>query len=515
MSTVIETLLTLHLEEFTGKVVLKKDQVEKTIFFKKGDPIFVDSSIRSETLGQMLLSQNRLTEEQYREVIETMTRTQKRQGEVIVQLGFLSGFDVYEALKEQGARKVQNCFLLEGAEIETSEGEIHLKEVPELPIPFFRVFVDSISTTYLGSDAFLFSPEKALLINEKGKNYLKKQSLAPQEARLTNFLNGKYNEETILTKLNREDAEPLLLAFHQLGFVDEIELPPQRFTIPASQAKPIEEVEGDSSPNTSESSKRIVKIAEDEEELEEGKSETPTNPIYLYALRLNQPYHELLGIRPTANKFEIKRQFESLVRKLKLDTMTRSFEGRDLEIANKVFDRLSLAYTVLADDRRRHEYFQAIAKRKPQDTKTTPEIQAEACVQKAQMYMGGKDFSKAEEEIRKAIELVPKESSFHVELAQLILQKAVSEKREIPGEVETELKEALKLNSADADAFYKLGEIYKIGGDFEKAMVCFQRAIDHRPSHAKAMAELRLLNMRLESKKSESSFMKLFKKKDS
>ena len=511
MTTLIESLLALHLREFTGKIQLKKDQVTKTIFFKKGNPIFCDSTIRSETLGQLLLERKILTEEQYREVIAKMHELKKRQGEIIVQLGFLSGFEVYEALKDQAARKVQNCVLLEGADVESSEGEEHLKGVPELPIEFFRVFLDTVSSTFMGDETNFFPDNQAIQLTTEGRTYLSKQSLSPIEARLTNMLDGKRSEEFLYSRLDRDDVQPILLAFSQMDFLEFVDLPPQRFTIPASQAKDSSKSSPPDSPTVKneEDKKRVVEIKE------EKAPKAPSNPIYVYAIRLNQPHHDLLEIRPNANRFEIKRQFESLVRKLGLEAISKNYQGADLEIAEKVFDRLTFAYTVLSDDKRRHEYFQSIAQRKPIPERPTPEIEAESCVQKANLFQGSKDFDRAEIEIRRAIELVPKESSFHVELAQLTMQRALSLKQPIPEEVESILKEALKLNSSDSDAFYQLGEIYKVRGDLDKALGCFQRAVDHRPSFSKAMAELRLLNMRAESKRAESPLLKLFKKKDS
>ena len=76
------------------------------------------------------------------------------------------------------------------------------------------------------------------------------------------------------------------------------------------------------------------------------------------------------------------------------------------------------------------------------------------------------------------------------------------------------LKEALKLNSNDARAFFQLGTAHKLSGDLEKARLYFMKTSEIDPKHNKAMSELRLIHRRLgDQKKSESTFMKLFKKK--
>ena len=59
MATVSQLLVSLHLDEFTGKLTLQKDQVRKGIFFKKGTPIFVDSNVIIDPAGKVYYLVNR------------------------------------------------------------------------------------------------------------------------------------------------------------------------------------------------------------------------------------------------------------------------------------------------------------------------------------------------------------------------------------------------------------------------------------------------------------------------
>jgi len=90
----------------------------------------------------------------------------------------------------------------------------------------------------------------------------------------------------------------------------------------------------------------------------------------------------------------------------------------------------------------------------------------------------------------------------------------VSKKEIVPVEVEKELKEAVKLNTANLEAFYQLGSYYKYKQDYEKAQKAFNKMIEIKANEPRASAELRLLNKRLEKKGGESSFLGLFKKKN-
>ena len=74
-----------------------------------------------------------------------MKSSGKRQGELLVEMGLLSAFEVYEMLQMQVGRKIQNSFLLAKAEISVEEGEDLLEGVPELPIDLFRNLLESFA----------------------------------------------------------------------------------------------------------------------------------------------------------------------------------------------------------------------------------------------------------------------------------------------------------------------------------------------------------------------------------
>ena len=505
VASVTETFFTLHFDQFTGKVTLCKDQVVKVIFFRKGTPIFVDSSIRSETLGQMLLEQGKLSEEQYRIAIEKMKTEKKRQGEVIVELGYLSGFEVYEALQIQMERKIQNCFLLEGAEMTSEEGAHHLEGVPDLPVDFFRIYLDTYSSIIPPGSTSNLSEVKALRLSTRGKVYLESKALKPSEVKIVHMLDGKRNASQIVEGSQGDADEGLafLEALFALSFIELTELPPQRYTIPASQVKK------ELPPETSSPERRVIEIGSQETASAPQKS----SPVYMWALKLEKPLYELLNLTVSENKFQAKKNYDGIVRELHLDDIDGHYEEKDRKIAEAVFDRLALAITVLSDDKRKQNYLKELAARKPEQNNPAPEILAEVAAQKSRVLAMKKQFEKAEQELKKAAELVPKESSYHVELAELILQRSVAKKEPVSSNVEQHLRQALKINSSDEQAYFVLGVIAKLHGDTEKAKNYFSKVVQLKPSHVKASAELRLLLRREEDKKSQSPFLNLFKKK--
>jgi tetratricopeptide (TPR) repeat protein len=504
VASLIETLTSLHVEEFSGKITVQKDHIHKTIYFRKGTPIFVDSNVRSETLGQLLLERGKISETQYQAALERMEASGRRQGEVIVELGFLSAFEVYEALRSQVHVKFENTFMLEGAEIVAEEGEQFLIGITDTPVDFFRAYLDFFQDWVTEPDLGRFPSDKALSLNAKGQKYLSGRSLHGKELKVVRLLNGRQTLPQVLESSPGEEtpAFAIVEALNMMKFLDLIDPLPQRFQrsaaeITSERALPKEE---STTPGA-----RVV-------DLTEPASPKKGSPIYTLALQLDQPYPKLLHLPAQANRFQAKKAFDELVRQYHLDAIPETYKDEELKLAEAALNRLTLAFTVFSDDKRRHEYLQALGRHEA-PTEPAPKVKAEVALQKAHLFIAKKKFEEAEAEIRKAIELDPEESTYHVDLAELIMTRATSRKEPLPNTAETELRLALKLNSTDARAFFQMGVFFMVQADLEKARNAFQKVLEIRPSDNKANTELRLINKRLESRKSEINLRNLFKKK--
>jgi len=503
-----KTLFDLHLKKFTGKVSLTRDQVSKTLYFKKGNPIYVESSIRSETLGQILLEANRLTEEQYQNVMQTMETSNKKQGDVLVELGYLTAFEVYESLQAQATRKFQNCFLLENARLNIEDGEDQIKEIPELSIDFFRVLLEVFGMFEDKDPQVIFPINRAIKLTGQGKQYLSTRTLSPGEVKLVRLLDGKRNFDQLMEEASGDlDSNSVLtITLKELGFLEFVDLPPQKFTVSVSRSETEKMAASQASSLADSSIREIVTV--------ENKPKASTSPIYHWALRLDRPLQELLKVSTATLKPQIKQAYDSIVKELHLASIDEHYQDeKERDLAYRVLDRLTLGLTIFSDDTRRQQYLMSFVKSKTEQQPPV-KISAEVHILKAKLHITKKKFEKAEEEIKKSLELNPEESSYHVFYAETLIQRAAFEKQPFPETIEQELRKALKLNSSDYSAFFQLGVLFKLRSDFEKARDLFNKVLQLKPNHPQAASELRLINLRLEEKKKgESTFLKLFKSK--
>lgn len=84
----------------SGKLVLTHDALERTIHWKDGEIVFATSNSPEHSLGQFLLRNGKITQDQYEESKRRVT-AQTRHGKLLVQMGALSPKDLWWGVKHQ------------------------------------------------------------------------------------------------------------------------------------------------------------------------------------------------------------------------------------------------------------------------------------------------------------------------------------------------------------------------------------------------------------------------------
>ncbi len=103
-------LARLHLVKETGRLHMQRDEVEKSIFFRNGEPIFVHSNKKDELLGQFLRSRDIITQEQLDEALDRLSEWGGRLGDALVAIGALQAHSIFEHLSLQMSEKLLEIF---------------------------------------------------------------------------------------------------------------------------------------------------------------------------------------------------------------------------------------------------------------------------------------------------------------------------------------------------------------------------------------------------------------------
>lgn len=140
-------------ELLTGSLFLVSGQTKKVVLFEHGLPIFVRSNLVSECLGQILVSDGLISVKQCEQTLETMRRTGKQQGRLLVEMGLISEGNLRYGLETQIRHKLFDIFAWEDGRYQFKEERHHHDLGVQLHMSSAAVIVAGILER--------FSPEQA------------------------------------------------------------------------------------------------------------------------------------------------------------------------------------------------------------------------------------------------------------------------------------------------------------------------------------------------------------------
>src|SRR2546428_11109184 len=93
----------------TGKLLLREARMERTIHWREGEVVFATSNSSEHSLGQFLLRNGKITQEQYEESAQRVGPN-LRHGKVLVQMGVISPNDLWWGVKNQALEILYSLF---------------------------------------------------------------------------------------------------------------------------------------------------------------------------------------------------------------------------------------------------------------------------------------------------------------------------------------------------------------------------------------------------------------------
>ena len=143
-SPIAETIRRLSAERRTGDLQVRAGRVVKIAFFDHGRLVFAASNLRRDRLGEAMVADGRITEEDFNRVSALMRTDRRRFGEALVQAGVMDRYDVGNSVARQVRRVALSLFeLVDGAALfEERESAIPLEYMVSLSI--HRLLYDGI-----------------------------------------------------------------------------------------------------------------------------------------------------------------------------------------------------------------------------------------------------------------------------------------------------------------------------------------------------------------------------------
>jgi DNA-binding response OmpR family regulator len=469
----------------TGSLLLMRDTTKKIVSFVDGYPVSVRSNVLAECLGQILLQQRLISNEALQESLRRMKAEKRQQGEILVEMGVLSPYNLSRALVEQLEAKLFEVFSWPDGQYmfkvgQPPEGDaLRLDRSPAALIlegirrhyPVSRQ--DSVLTAYAGKYVAL-SPDPVLRLQEVTSD--------PGEQQFVKDIDGRTRLETVIdsARISRDRARLLLVALSQAGMIEPADAPIRKHGTPTPAA---------------------VTTAVD---VASGPASVPGGAVLLSANQLglvaqtvrSQNHYWALGIKPDDPIETVDQAYEALARSFHPDRYRQRPE-EDRRTAQEIFDRLTEAHRVLSDPTRRRAYVAKLEKQRPNDAPSVPlpSGAAKEIYEAGMQHLRANRHRESVEAFRQAARMLPDQADFRAALGWALFREAPADAR-AGRAARAELLRAIQLDPKSHRARYYLGHFYAQSGQADLAIAEFEKLLELDPSAVDVADEIRRLRER-------------------
>ena len=489
----------LYAERASGSLLLLKDPTKKIVAFSGGYPVAVRSNVAGETLGRILFDKRLITAEILEESVRRMEREKRQQGQILIEMGALSPYNLERALVEQVEAKLFEIFSWRDGKFMFKSGESAPAGAVRPERPPAALILEGIRGHY--------EPERQDAVLEKYAGTcpvlssdpvlrLQEMTSDPRELAFIQSLDGARELETVLrsAEIPRDNARALLVAMFESGMIQRHETTTRRKNAPIVASPP-----PPSAP---------IPMA---------MASSPTAPLSTGQLSMmlqtarTQDFFWVLGVEHDAPAAEVDRAYEALARSFHADRYRLATDD-DRKAAHEIFERLTEAHRTLRDPAKRRAYVSKLAKTAAPTSDVTertvapvmpaaPPVPSPSGAAARALYDTGLEHLRARrhheavEALRQAARLVPNEADYRAALGWALFRQAPADARAGRAAV-AELRRALQIDERNRNAAQRLAEIYAQTGQPELAVTELERLLEIDPGDLEVAEELRRLRAR-------------------
>ncbi|MBX3183742.1 MAG: DnaJ domain-containing protein [Polyangiaceae bacterium] len=503
-------LLQLLERELSGTLVLETRQGEKSaVLLARGVPVKARTSEPVIYLGRLLVERGLITPEAEADALARVAKERCLLGQVLVERGVLRREQLTQALEEQVSRKlVWLAGLPDSSLYGFYEGVDYLQRfggevTPVAPLAAIwagvrRFGPDSqveAALERLGARTLRLHPDAAI----------KHFGLSPDEQAVLDVLRARPQPWESLIATGLLPPEQVRRLIYMLFISRHLDVG-GRPIVPAEVAPSSRRGEHRPLPRRPRSEPSAPSVGPPRapmgsfpgvdvvaEELEQRFREVD-----------QQNYYEILGVDPEASSAQIQGAFFQLAKRFHPDKLPAA----ELELrkrASKVFARISEAHQVLSDDERRAEYGRLIKEggaSPAEQEKVQAVLRAAQHFQKAEILFKKREMVQAAQLARRAMEDDPEQvdyGAFHAWVSSHLPERQGSGQFD---DLIATLDRAVEKEPENQRCRWYRGQLYKRVGDTRRALRDFRWLVDQNPNHVDALREVRLADMRRQTRTS-------------
>ena len=463
-------LVQLNRRRMTGTLMLTTPVFVKKAFFVKGDVIFASSTYEDDRLGEMLIKAGKITMEQYDKSVELLKQTGKRQGAILVELGYLSPKDLFWGVKYQVREIIYSLLQLEEAEYEFIEDDIPSHEVITLKMSMGNLIYEGVRRidNWTRIKKEMPRPESIVALSHDPAALFQDIELTQQDRSMLSMVNGKKTIKELIDGsllVGSFEAMKILYVLWSIGVLEEKEKEPETDEMLQETV-----LHGD----------EILKPLSEDDEIFRTKVD------HIFENLDNLDPHQLLEVDKHSDETTLTRNYYRLSKEYHPD---RYFATSDASVKDKltaIFDAITNAYSILRETVREKSAEQPVPVQ--EETEEVSEFSdTDEYYREGIENLKQGQFENAISYLKKATQANPGNAKYWSYLS-LALSKLPDQLREAEGS----LFEAIKIEPNNADHYVNLGLIYLKGGMKKRAYGQFEKALRLDPDNSKARKGLEM-----------------------
>ncbi|MBE0425585.1 MAG: DUF4388 domain-containing protein [Nitrospirae bacterium] len=455
-------LANLNRNRKTGTLVIKTPVFTKKAYLLKGDAIFASSTYEDDRLGEMLIKAGKITMEQYDRSVELLKHTGKRQGAILVELGYITPKELFWEVKYQVKEIIYSLFQLEDARYEFVEGDIPPDEVITLKMSMGNLIYEGVkridNLTRIRKE--MPAAGSILKLSNDPATLFQDVELTPQDRKMLTMIDGTMSIKDLINGswIGSFEAMRILYVLWSIGILEEKE----------SVEKLEEELETISLED-------ILQPVSEEEEVFKRR----VNEIYS---KLNSiSANDLLEVGENLDEETLIKNYYRLSKEFHPD---RYFASDDPSIKDKltaIFDAITRSYNQLKDSVLSKEQVVLSEKKEEQTQEASAARDAEDHFKRGIEEFKDGNFREAVDSLKWATKLQPDNAKYWSYLS-LALTKTPNGLKDA-GKA---LSEAIEIEPDNAGHYVNLGMIYIRAGMKKMAHDQFENALKLDPDNVKA-----------------------------
>jgi hypothetical protein len=335
-------LARLHEEGFTGKLVFARDDVQKLVFLDVGRPVFANSNLPHDRMGDLLYREGKITREQFARSREIVAGTGRRMGEILVEMGFLKRRELLPAVRRHVEDILYSLFAWDSGTVTLASGDAAQDERIRLATHPTALLFEGIRRKMdlprlrarVGGDETVIVPLK----RDDIASALAEADLAAEERAAADLFDGRRTlaEVVGMSRIDATSVWQLAHALCALGLARAVEKGREQTDAARAQAA------RDTLPLTG-----AGDLAIDRERV-----------LAKHSHVLEADYFQVLGVRRDASAFEIKRAWEASRRDYAPEAFPAEVQ-RDLgDALREIAAIVDEAFRVLRDGAVRSQYLE-------------------------------------------------------------------------------------------------------------------------------------------------------------